>query len=465
MNKKFLLIIAIILTVYFSSEFIYYNNWDFISRLTNAKFLLNNGPYIYINNAPLENFLLEILIIIFKNYSPFIYFFIFSLVFLFSAYLIVRLFNKNEYYVLALISPFLIFFGIKNGSELPVISFILITFYFSIKKNPLAGLSMGLAILSKFYALFFLPVLFFGFENKKRFYYYILLSLALLILILTPYFVFMKNLIGFSLGGIALSFWSTEGLSPNYLAFLVSTIEIWPFILFIVYNRKRFLKEFEKRKHLFISAFLLFLISIYIGVDASKLAQGLVATNEFRFTLPSSVFISLLTIPLFKNKKDLITYFALSYTLAIILFLIFINHATPSSFINSQYLAYKSVFQNKTCIVQSNNWIYLDYLGVPSIPISFNSSIYPIISNLPLSNSTKLNINSYTFYISGNKCSSGKIILGTDTIIIENKTNTYYLNLVGKYEAYNKSEFNPCKFAFDSGIIYDICMYPNFILN
>ncbi|MEM3829906.1 MAG: hypothetical protein QXP36_11950 [Conexivisphaerales archaeon] len=454
------------MTLYFSVEYVYYNNWDFLGRIVNAKFIFSGGPYIYINNSIFETALLGVLMLLFGTYSVYAYLLLFSVLLIYACTLVIKLMQLKMKYAFVIVSPFLLFWGLKNGSEIPVITFLLFTFYLSVRRSPLSGVTMALAILSKFYAVFFLPILLIGIERKRRFIFYVFAAITLLILTMMPYFAFMYRLTGYATSGMALSFWSTEGLNPDYGAFMLSSVELVPFAALILLRRSSLKRKVKTRPRVFIGLFLMFAISIYVAIDASKLAIGIFASNQFRFTLPSSVFLSIIASPLFRGNRQLAIYSVASFALATVLLIALLGYlGTSSSFINAAKLAYASVFYNKTCVVQSNNWIYFDYVGIPSIPVSLNASIFPVISNYALPNSRLINESGFKFYEEGRSCVKGRILFGTDTIIFENATSkVYYMNLNGKYEQYSAKVFNPCAFAFGKGILYSVCMFPNYLL-
>ncbi len=461
----FSLFAIILVTAFFIIQFHLLNNWDFITRIDNANFLFYSGKYFDIPRAILESFIIGILSYVFGGYAAYAFIILFSILFAISIYEVAKALNLNHFLLyLFVLSPFLIYWGIKNGSELPVITFLLFTFAYSLKRKAIAGIFLSLAILSKYYAIFFIPILFVGIRKKEKNVKYIVESLALMIISLIPYFLYEKIFFGNWATSILLSYYSTLGYKININAILLGLIEIiFPLSLLIIYH-KELEKTLKTKRAESIGIIALILIALLTFIDTTKLASG---TNMMRFALPMSVFSYIFAFYVLPKKYQR-TFAYISFTLSIIIAIILIqelNQAMPISRIQREINAYALVFGNKSCIVESPIWVYLANKNIPAIP--------PLLKGFDLITDQNLGIKPLAkysnTYVYGNNtnCVSGRIMLGPGLIIIKyyNNSQAYYSNIVnGTMQEINKSLFNPCNWAFGKSILASACNQINDII-
>lgn len=131
-----------------------------------------------------------------------------------------------------MLSPFFIYFSILvNGTEILSVSFLLITLGLLYKKSPLAGLFLGLAALSKYPNLIFLPLLLFSGNRKK-----IVTAFLLLVLVTIPWlafnYTFYGNPLYAYLSSVSLNVTSNNPISIPIVPFLMGLV--LPMLFFFV---------------------------------------------------------------------------------------------------------------------------------------------------------------------------------------------------------------------------------------
>jgi len=163
-----------VVSAFFILQHFYFITWDFSSYVLNSKCLFFNGDYCETQRPPLASFLLAPFIPLGK-FGEYIYIFLVSLLFFYACIkssdaLFEKLRRKDSdkmffriiflFFSLGL-SAFI--FGMREGTEILTLSFIELSAVQAIKgKN--SGFYLGLAFLSRYSSLAFIPLLFL---NKK----------------------------------------------------------------------------------------------------------------------------------------------------------------------------------------------------------------------------------------------------------------------------------------------------------
>ncbi len=366
--------------------FDYLKNWDMIVRILNARHIFFNGYYYEPMRALFESFVIGLFSFISQLYAIYLFIFFASVVFFISAYYLSRTLKMSfPFLFMFLLSPFILFYGIKNGSDLLVISFLIIYIVAILKDKPvLAGIFLSLAFVSKSYALLFSPLLLFFLWNKdRRSLLKLLVSLIAAVMALLPYFMYNFFAYGNFLYSVGLSYlyfhifssYISLSLSISHLRNipLIGFIEIiFPAALLIFFfesERKYFISRVKKHKKeyaMIISACVLSFL-VYFSVSNLLSETGL---SIFRFMLPLSIFMYVLVFSFFRDKdlKFVYLFFVVSFAIAVLLLGISSLSAFHLAYARSAVSLFTSVYNPSTCTVSSNEWVYLDYLGLKAVP-------------------------------------------------------------------------------------------------
>ncbi len=183
----FVFILFLISTIYFFLQHYYSISWDFQSYALNAKYLFSNGTYFEALRPPIMPVILGLLSFIFGwTLSEYVFILLVSLGFAYCSYKLAKLLKLNPvlFYTLSL-SPYVLKFGLINGTELISIVFLELGLIFLIKENYYSGLFLALSALSRYTGLVFFPILFLHKRFKNIF-----LSLFLFGLSFVPWFIY-----------------------------------------------------------------------------------------------------------------------------------------------------------------------------------------------------------------------------------------------------------------------------------
>mgnify|MGYP001626174455 CR=1 FL=1 len=457
----------VLIVIFFSVQFHLLQNWDMLSRILNANFLFHNGNYFEDQRAPLENLLIGIFSLFLGGYAVYAFIALSTLIFFLSLSAFSDAFNiKLLVLVLIVFNPFFLFYSMKNGSELLLFSF-LIFYVSSIKKrDPLSGLFLALAFLSKYDALFFSPLLLFMLRKDLRSIRNFFLAIITFLTTLTPYFVYNFSVFHNSIYPLAKSFIenSGSGLIPSISGNLekygwLGLYELIPIAVitsFIIIFEGKYLRKILKDRSKILDVSILSLsviISIYIYLAVGHLfTEGI---GVYRFFLGISLFLTLL-LALFTKKVDitwLLPFAAASFMIAVIM----LNTVYPVALSNQNLLrmgisAFSSLYNTTNCTVESNEWVPLNYYGLSATYIRNDTPSLPIVNFYgPINTTLPLRYDKNEIYIyGGQKC--------------------VYIPPVdlpgGYYNDVNLSKADPalaCRWLFDSKIksslLLDTCEY------
>ena len=373
------------LSVFSSLVFYFLMNWDMIVRILNAKHMFDNGYYYEPMRAVLESFMIGLFSFISSVYAVYVFIFFVSAVFFVSVWYFSRAFKLDfAFLFMFLLSPFVLFYGIKNGSDLLVISFLILYIAMIMRDKPvLSGVFLALAFMSKSYALLFSPLLlFFLWGKKKQSILKLFISLAAVIASLIPYFIYNLLEYGNLFYSLGLSylylhiFSSYVSLSLSLAHFESIPLEgfaeiIFPLALLVALylrNKKYLLSRIKtyKLEYSMTAAAVFLSFMVYFSVSNLMQATGL---SIFRFALPMSVFLYIMSFS-FLTKKDMkFIYIIFAASLLIGVFILYISSlsAFHISYAKSAVAVFNSVYSGK-CTVSSNEWVYLDYLGLDAVP-------------------------------------------------------------------------------------------------
>ncbi len=387
-NEMYIIIAYFVsLATFFCVQFYLLQNWDMLVRILNSNFLFHNGYYFETQRALLESLVIGAFSFIFGGYAVYAFLTMSAAVFTLSAVYAAKAFEiKPILLISALSTPFLIFYGTLNGSELFMMSFLLL-FVSAVKlKKYYAGLFLALAVVSKYDALYFAVLFLFLLDRNilhsiKR----LLANAAIFIAAMSPFFIYNLLSYGNFIYTIALSYFYVKNVGSSTYGVLYGFYELIPAVVFaallpILSNLKLIktrIKDFRSIAMLIASV----VISIYIYFSATGFFPT--GNGEYRFFLLASTFSIFIVLLFYRryNSSLFIAAFVISMLIAVSM-LINLYAVSQSNAANRMISGFKAVYGNSTCTVQSNDWVSLDYYGLAAEPISplKNDSVYPIVN-------------------------------------------------------------------------------------
>jgi hypothetical protein len=349
--------------------------WDFSSYVINARFFFNKGDYSEVLRAPLSSIFLGGTLLFGKS-GEYSYIAAASIIFLYgnltlSSVLYKKYFyrfkiNQKDFRLLFFIfslSPFVVFYGLLEGTELLSLGFfeIFLGFWLS---NRYSGYLLGLAVLTRYNFLAFFVLLFFN-KNIWR----VIKDILLFFLVLLPWFIY--NYLHW--GNFFMSFIDSynhnillrESImrSIDFKDVLLSINLFLPFFaLGIFYCFYRVVKS-NSRREIGYSFLFLFLFLFFLW-DYSSIPLK-IPRYLFNLSLPVAYFSVLGFIFLYKkltNKKMLIYVLFLIWTISILVVLY--NSCYVSRNYDEMYkeAAKEIIERNLTeCYISSHHWVPVNY--------------------------------------------------------------------------------------------------------
>ncbi len=179
-------ILALCSTAFFIYQHSVSLSWDFNSYVLNAKYWFAQGLYFETLRPPLVPLIMGLFSPFGWRTAEYLFIVFSSLCFAYSS---VRLahkldFNPVVFYMLSL-TPYLLFIGMNNGTELVSVAFLELAISCVLEGNILSGFFLGLSALSRYTALFLFPILFFHLRGKK-----IVRSIVIFFITLLPWFIY-----------------------------------------------------------------------------------------------------------------------------------------------------------------------------------------------------------------------------------------------------------------------------------
>ncbi len=372
--------------ILFFFQFNLLTNWDMLVRILNANYLFHGGYYFEPARAVLESFLIGVFSFFMGNYAVYGFMALSTVVFFLSAWRLSAAFGLDSLlFLTVLMNPYVLLYGMSNGSELLILAFLMLYVAAIKTKSYLAGLFFGLAFMSKYYAVYFLPLMVFLVERDviqsiKR----LGINLLTLFAVLLPYFVFNLVYFGNLLYGLALSYLNNgiEAGSPQFLSAGFIELAVPAVILAgaLLFRRKLVLPRLRPALILSVA----FAASIYLYYASGALS--IPASNAYRFFLPAMLF-SLISVSMFLEKKTVVWLIVLPLVSFPIAFLAVSSQAQTAplpGYFSNAVSDFASVYNTTNCTVYSNDWVELDYYGLPAVagpryePTVYNGT--PIVS-------------------------------------------------------------------------------------
>lgn len=398
LKNKVLIIIFLLTVIFFIAQRLIVYSWDYTVYLLNAKHLFNNGFYFEILRPPLVPFILGIFGTIF-GYTFFLdilYILIVSALFLVGVYLLTKELKINTIIVYSMMfTPFVVSYALFTGTELLFLALLLIAIYFIIKNSFWAGLFLGLSALTRYTGIVFVAFIFFikGWKNK-------ILAFCLYLLSFLPWFIFNKIRFGNFFASIADQYYQNiiyrlDIIQPAKIVHFLtqfSTVLSILFCVVVVYflfnllRKKanfRFFKQITKpQKKALLIIFIIGLYTVYSYLttpikDARYLFLLVLPIVALYYLFFANFYSSLKLKQRNRLKKAIVFIF-------LIIFLI--NLYFPYAQLEKSRYATKE-FYNETkeilesydlsdCLIVSNYWVFLNGVGLKSIPLESNGSNY-----------------------------------------------------------------------------------------
>lgn len=483
-KERKILIVAVLVSffIFAALEFFFLRDWDMLVRILNADYLFHDGYYFEPERALLESVIIGLFSYPFGSYAVYAFIAVTIFLFAFSLKEFASAFKSDFYLTLLLLmSPFIIFYGIKNGSDLFVMSFIILFVVYVKKKSPLSGLFMGLAFLSKYYAILFIPILLFMLRKNRKDITHFFLAILILIATLIPYFVYNFIEFGNFIFTFAMAFLDFTVEVSNSMPFVYAGLEelVVPVIaiavLFITWKSRKIKKVLSLNIYILLVGLV---ISGYIYYASNWLMVGGLGT--FRFALPLLIFSSLI-LSSFLKKQDilwLVPFFVISLIIAILIMEPMIPQTGTGEF-KAAISDFSSVYNTTNCTVSSNFWVELDYYGLPAesgINYSSNYSGTPIVNLGPVNTTYPLVYHNSTYYsrifiYGGNFCTYHKVIIDFLTqhnVLFNNGSSVFGGSNVSTNKAkfpYKNLPISACYWLFSTKYkiqpFYSLCDYIN----
>lgn len=375
-QNKAVIIIFILATIFFLYQRSVSFSWDFTVYVSNAKYWFADGMYFEPLRPPLMPFILSMLSFLGWYAAEYIYIILISALFAYSTAKLADSLNINRalFYILSL-NPYVLRLGLINGTELLSLAFFELFVAYLISKKD-SGFWLGLACLSRYNLVIFLPLLILHKNIKKIVKNGILFSIPFI-----PWFAYNYHKFGNIFMSIAdiyannVKFRSYIQQSFNFSHVgMVINFMLPFFIIGLVYAVYNVIISFSKIKSFKSFSEVIFrkrtaeiiMIIIFLGVLNG---YNNIAIKDVRYlftlTMPA-VYFAILGINYISKKSSLKN---IRYVLAGALVILTVISIPPLL----QHYHKEDVYVNSIkkmeelgvneCALKSNAWVLLNYLG------------------------------------------------------------------------------------------------------
>ena len=421
-------------------------SWDLISQYLNARsfstsqFLLGNfhifNPfviqhgifYIEIFRPPIESFALALISLVSQN-SILVYLIVLFAIFLLSIRFLARSLEVDMLLIYGLmLNPYFIYLSFTiDSTDILSVSMIMVAIALLYKKDPLCGLFFGIAGLSKYPALIFLPLILL-LENRDK----VLRSFSLFLLITLPWlifnYVYFANPLASYLSSIDLTL-ANSNIPTSISAFPAIASLIMPAVFLVVgmlHFRPAQIKKLLSssfRSSFYAKILLLFIpLSVLCYLVLSLHSTGFDQTRFADFISLSGILI---IIPILQKGSENAVHLTRDVAIASASIMIIAMALNLSAYYNAGTLSagpYNVISQRSTilagletmdsigygnCSMVSNSWVYLLYLNASAYsPFSLNATNslqYPLLifNQVGVARSLISNIGSYSTAYNG----------------------------------------------------------------
>jgi len=471
-ENKTIIALFLISTLFFIYQHRSSVTWDFSAYVLNAQYWFSGGAYFEPLRPPLMPFLLGVFSFLGWKAAEYVFIIFVSVLFLYSSLKLSEAlkFDPTLFYLLSL-NPYVLVMGLLNGTELLSFVFLELFLWALLKDRSSSGIFLGLACLSRYSMLCFLPLILFHRNLKK-----IIKSLFFFSLSLSPWLAYNFYKFGNFFTSIADQY-ANNILYRGYIVQHFNFFELilvpnvlLPFFLFGIFIAvKKLTKNLSMEKSKAeILMFLILAISLY---------------SFFRIPIKSVRYLFPLILPVVyfsylgvKKSKAFSKVFSISLIMLSLVtsFLWFSSIPVEPLHLYSSSIDTLNKLNLTNCSVSSNAWVMLNYLGKHAIPyprrelvnstiqegyvlLLFKSPKEPkyvlnetFISSLPV----VFENNRYVIIFKGGRCKPPEIF---DKTYLE-QVNDYKLKTCGK-----GINHNPCFTVFhDFSTLEALCNFINF---
>ncbi len=398
--------LLMILVFFFSTIFYLWQHylgvsWDFASYVLNAKYLFDSGNYFEILRPPVVPLLLWFFHLFFGwILAEYIFIIFVSFLFFYSSYKLSKIlkFNPLLFYVLSL-SFYTLRYGLVNGTELLSIVFLELSLLYLLSNNYFSGFFMGFSALTRYTGLVFFPILFFHKKIKN-----VLISLFLFGFTFVPWFIYNFYKTGNFFTSIADQYannilyrsYISQDIVFNHFVQVFGFLFLFCLFGFFIVFFNLILSVRDYRKFNFINYILdnrvqivmlcLFIYSIFSYASIPIKNQRYLFTLILPIAYFSYVSLHYLFSTFFSNltnKKFLLNFLIL---------LLFLFNITYAFHIENKYnevdiLKYEKAINKIHELnltknsIRSNEWVYLNYLGLDTLPFPMEKEVIGSIKN------------------------------------------------------------------------------------
>jgi hypothetical protein len=478
--KKYQLVLLILFvtTTFFLIQHFFVLSWDFISYVLNAKNMFNSGLYFETFRPPLTSFIIGLIAqIVGYPIAEVIYIIVVSVLFCISVVLLSKQLNFNaELFYLILVTPFVLHFGLINGTELLSVTLLLLGIYFIIKNNWISGLFIGLSALTRYTGIVFGVILLFhkGINKKIK-------AIILFCITFVPWFIYNRLKFGNFFTSIADQYHqnivSRQDMIqiPKLIHFINIQSLLFIFtIIGILYISYKIIKKIKDKYPDIRISIIMFIILGYTTYSYFT-TPFKEARYLFAAMLPIGYFTYIgvdLVLHKIKNKKTKFSKYysqALFWILLILLItvsitLLLITQKETAQFKNNFKEGIDFIYKNhwQDCVMYSENWIYFSYLdeNIIMLPIE----IY--LEDIPKQNNRVLFL-----YLNSHNPDTREALLKNLNLIATNKNFLVFGNLencrkkseyIDLFYIPNSLYTNPCNILFNKiRPVEEICYFIN----
>jgi len=272
-ENKYLVVLFTLSTSFFILLHYFHFSWDFVAYVLNAKHWVGVSNYYELLRPPLMPLILLLLSPFGWLASEYMYIILISGLFAYSIVKLansVKINNRDLFYFLSL-SPYVLFQGLVNGTELLSLALFQLFLVYIFERKDFAGLYLGLACLTRYNFLIFLPLVVFTRDIKS-----IVKNIVYFALPFIPWFAYNYTSTGNIFTALADSYalnviLRSYAIQPiDYVNFLNIIAYLLPFfslgIIYTIYRWKKFggsLWNFLKVEEVNIIMLTVLLLSVY----------------------------------------------------------------------------------------------------------------------------------------------------------------------------------------------------------
>ena len=356
-NKLLVILFALSTTFFVYQHFVNFS-WDFATYEDNARYWAGQGSYYEPGRPPLVPFLLMLV------GGEYLFIVLSSMLFLYATIKLADAMKlRREVFYLLLLSPFVLFFGLINGTEL--LSLALLEMFLAFIGKRYSGIFLGIACLARYNFVIFAPLLLADRNPKK-----VVLNILFFILPFLPWFLYNFYLTGNAFTSLADSYainvkfryYFTQPFSYVHLATAITfLLPVFAYGLFRTLKSMHF-KRLENEKYNILMLAIM-VLSVYLYSSTFS--------KELRYLFPLALPVAYFSYKGFDllRKKPKIFLLTIIVALNLVLFAsmnISANYESKNKYADAINVLRTNGIEN--CRLMTNAWPLTNYLDMPSEP-------------------------------------------------------------------------------------------------